>query len=115
MLRTCPESFHQATLLHDVCRGPPCDKDWELQCDVITDLQTVLEMCQSSLCVTCPKPTAVSVLSLTRQDRERHLPGASKIVLISPGTEQMSVRSRGCTVVRVGSFIDCLSTAKYYE
>lgn len=30
-------------------------------------------------------------------------------------TERMSVPSRGRTAVRVGSFTDCLSTAKYYE
>jgi hypothetical protein len=49
VLRNCPETFHQVTLTHDVCLGPPFDKDWELQCDVITDLQTVLEMFQSSI------------------------------------------------------------------
>ena len=55
--------------------------------------------------MTCLKPTAVSVQSLTRQHRERHLPGAGKIVLIPLGTEQMSVRSTGCTAVRVGSLL----------
>ena len=90
-----------------MCRGPPFDNDWELQCDVIADLQTVCWRCAShpSRCVTCPQPTAVSVQSLTRQHRERHLPVADKIMLISPGTEQMSVPSRGCTAVRVGSLL----------